>query len=75
MLLSTINSAPKYYSLEYLSHIKISYIAMQLKALLKLKIWEHTVQKAGIIPAKLFILNFIVHISLYEILNNSFLNN
>jgi len=48
---------------------------MQLKALLKLKIWEHTVQKAGIIPAKLFILNFIVHISLYEILNNSFLNN
>jgi hypothetical protein len=48
---------------------------MKLKALIKLKIWEHTVQKAGIIPAELFILNFIVHISLYEILNNSFLNN
>jgi len=48
---------------------------MQLEALMILRIWERTVQKAGFIPAELFILNFIVRISLYKILYNSFLNN
>jgi hypothetical protein len=48
---------------------------MSLETLMNLRIWEHTVQKAGFIPAELFILTFIVRISLYKILYNSFLNN
>jgi len=48
---------------------------MQLEALMKVKIWQHTVQKAGFNLAELFILNCIVRISLYKILYNSFLNN
>jgi len=47
---------------------------MQLEALMKLKIWKYTVQKAGFILAELYILNFVVRISLYKILYNSFLN-
>jgi hypothetical protein len=48
---------------------------MQLEALMYLRIWEHTVQNSGFILAELFILNFVVRISLYKILYNSFLNN